>query len=192
MPSALVVPGLNGSGPDHWQTWMETKIAGSSRVIQQDWRDPDLEEWSFRVRLAIARSVGKVVLVAHSFGALAAIEALSWPAPNVVGAMLVAPASPSRFGPRNVAPATRDLPIPSLIVASRNDPWMSLAEASAWAEIWGSELIDMGNAGHINTASGFGPWPYGLELWDRLLRRAASGLPPSRRPDIFEQLGDII
>lgn len=190
MLTPLIVPGLHGSSPEHWQSWMQSRLPGAVRVGQRDWSDPDLEAWSARVRREIMRSSNDVLIIAHSFGVLASIEAIKVPIKKVAGALLVAPASPSRFGSRNVAPITRTLDIPALIVASRNDPWMSLAEASAWAEVWGAELLDLGTAGHVNVASGFGPWPKGLELYERLAFRALR----SRRgwePDIFEQLGDI-
>jgi len=41
---------------------------------------------------------------------------------------------------------------------------MSFHRAEYWASVWQSELVDIGEAGHINTESGFGNWPYGLEV----------------------------
>ena len=41
------------------------------------------------------------------------------------------------------------------------------------AKAWGAELVDIGNAGHINTASGYGEWPEG----ERLLQRLQAGKP---------------
>ncbi|MFB9360579.1 alpha/beta hydrolase [Amorphoplanes nipponensis] len=29
---------------------------------------------------------------------------------------------------------------------------------------WGAELVDAGDAGHLETASGYGPWPDGERL----------------------------
>ena len=48
----LVVPGLNGSGPAHWQSWIEGLI-GAQRVHQDDWSRPDIDSWSARVEAAI-------------------------------------------------------------------------------------------------------------------------------------------
>jgi predicted alpha/beta hydrolase family esterase len=39
------------------------------------------------------------------------------------------------------------------------------------ATAWGSELHFAGDAGHINTASGHGPWPEGLLMFTRLMQR---------------------
>jgi hypothetical protein len=49
-------------------------------------------------------------------------------------------------------------------VASTTDEWVSLVRARQFAAAWGSELVNIGPAGHINTASGYGEWPAGLEL----------------------------
>jgi predicted alpha/beta hydrolase family esterase len=40
---------------------------------------------------------------------------------------------------------------------------MPFARAHYWATRWRGHLIDIGEAGHINSESGFGEWPYGLE-----------------------------
>ena len=52
----------------------------------------------------------------------------------------------------------------SIVVTSSNDEWVTLERAEFFAENWGSEFINIGNAGHINAASGFGEWPKGLEI----------------------------
>jgi predicted alpha/beta hydrolase family esterase len=43
-----------------------------------------------------------------------------------------------------------------------------LDRAQGFAEAWGSEFVNIGAAGHINTASGLGDWPQGFELLQRL------------------------
>jgi predicted alpha/beta hydrolase family esterase len=56
---------------------------------------------------------------------------------------------------------------------------MPLNRVRHWAQLWGSTLIDLGNAGHINTESGFGPWPEGLALLQDL-QASRSGHPLAR------------
>jgi predicted alpha/beta hydrolase family esterase len=46
-------------------------------------------------------------------------------------------------------------------VASRNDPYCAFERAQQFAKAWGSELLDLGEAGHINADSGLGDWPWG-------------------------------
>ena len=61
------------------------------------------------------------------------------------------------------------LPFRSLVAASRNDPLGDFAAVRDLARDWGSELEDIGPVGHLNPASGFGPWPQANTLLDRLL-----------------------
>ncbi|WP_439535559.1 RBBP9/YdeN family alpha/beta hydrolase [Methyloversatilis sp.] len=162
----LVVPGLNGSGPAHWQSWIEALI-GAQRVEQDDWTRPDIDLWSARVEQAIVAQARPVWLVAHSFGCLASMVAASRQADRIAGALLVAPASPDKFGITARIPDT-PFPFPTVLAASRNDPWMTFMSAMHWADRWGARLVDLGEAGHVNTESGHGPWPAGLELFSQL------------------------
>ncbi len=171
MSTTLIVPGLKSSGPSHWQSWFEQHIPGSLRVVQRDWNDAHLPDWSSRVRRDIARTPGQIFVVAHSFGVLAAVQAASDHAERISGALLVAPADPDKFRVSEFLPQSR-LPFPAVVVASSNDRWMTLERAAHWADLWGAELVNLGAAGHINSESGFGPWPEGLSLLERL-RRAA-------------------
>ena len=41
------------------------------------------------------------------------------------------------------------------------------------ARAWGSRLVDLGNVGHLNPASGFGEWPRALPLIDELVNGTA-------------------
>lgn len=85
------------------------------------------------------------------------------------GVLLVAPpdvdlpdADPriARFGP---TPAVA-LPCPALLVASRDDSYASIERASEMAALWGAFLVDVGDLGHINAASGLGNWNQGQQL----------------------------
>lgn len=162
----LVVPGRNGSGPAHWQSWIEGLI-GAQRVQQDDWARPDIDLWSARVEAAIGAQGRPVWLVAHSFGCLASVVAASRQPDRIAGALLVAPASPDKFGITSRIPDTT-LPFPAVLAASRNDPWMEFLSAAQWADRWGARLVDLGEAGHVNPESGHGPWPAGLELFRQL------------------------
>ena len=119
------------------------------------------------------------VLVGHSLGAVLIARLLArWPQLSVRAALLVAPAETEgndRIGQFGRIPEAR-FDIPATVVASRNDPWMRFARASALSRSWGADLVDLGFVGHINVASGFGPWAKGKQLRDDLLRRSA---PPA-------------
>jgi predicted alpha/beta hydrolase family esterase len=60
------------------------------------------------------------------------------------------------------------LPFPSIAIMSTNDPYVSNVRATLFAEKWGSELVNIGNAGHINTAAGYGDWEEGLKYLKQL------------------------
>ncbi len=132
-------------------------------------RSPD---WAGRIRHEITRHPGDIFLVAHSFGALAGAQAAADYRERIRGALLVAPADPEKFGISDQIPA-EPLGFPSVVIASANDPWISLARASKLAASWGAEFVNVGNAGHINVEAGFGAWPEGLAIFNRLRRTAA-------------------
>jgi predicted alpha/beta hydrolase family esterase len=142
------------------------------------------------VRRELSRAPGQIFIVAHSFGCLAAVQTAFDYREHVSGLMLVAPADPDRFGVANLIPPG-PLGVPAVVVASTNDPWMSFGRAAEWAEEWEAELINLGAAGHINPAAGFGPWPRGLAIL-KTLRREATFIPERcSGDDMFGQLGEI-
>lgn len=167
MATTLIVPGLRNSGPSHWQTWFETQLPATRRVVQDDWEKTCLSDWAARVREEIDALDDELWIVAHSFGCLASVAAGLARPQRIRGALLVAPADPERFG-EPTALLEEKLPFPSLVVASSNDPWVKSSVAEHWARQWGSDLLNIGAAGHINVDSGHGPWPQGLHLFQQL------------------------
>jgi hypothetical protein len=176
----LIVPGWNGSGPNHWQTIWE-RNNGYERLHQRDWQNPEVEEWTARLAAAISARAGDVVLVAHSLGCLtvdhwAALHPRS--ASQVKCALLVAPpdvgSRPGCPPPlRRFAGRGSALPFPSVLVASENDPYGTLQFAQETARGWKSRLVNAGHSGHINVDSGHGPWPEGRRLLRELIADAS-------------------
>ncbi|HSD37255.1 MAG TPA: alpha/beta hydrolase [Rhodocyclaceae bacterium] len=175
MSTVLIIPGLHGSGPAHWQTWFEGQVADCVRVEQGDWSSPQLTRWAGSVRQQLDRAKGHVWIVAHSFGCLAAAHAAWDYRDRIAGAMFVAPADPDKFEVTSIIP-NEQLGFPSVVVSSSNDPWVRLMRAAWLADTWGSRFINIGAAGHINTDAGFGPWPEGLLIFEQL-RRTQADLP---------------
>ena len=167
MATTLIVPGLRNSGPTHWQSWFETQLPNTHRVEQPNWERTCLSDWAARVREEIDAINEEIWIVAHSFGCLASVTAAFERPKQILGALLVAPADPHRFGEPTVL-LEEKLLFPSLVVASSNDPWVKANIAEHWAKQWGSDYLNIGEAGHINVDSGFGPWPDGLSLFERL------------------------
>jgi hypothetical protein len=157
----LIVPGLGDSGPGHWQTWLQGLVRPSTRVVQRHWREPDLERWSARIgSTAEHLSPGPCIAVAHSFGVLALAHHLATTRQSPIrAALLVAPADPDRFGLGELLPRSK-LPVPITLVLSQTDPWLPASVGQRWAAQWGSPVVNLGDVGHINVASGFGAFPF--------------------------------
>jgi predicted alpha/beta hydrolase family esterase len=163
----LFLAGLGGSGPEHWQSRWRGRLTTARLVEQADWDRPDPAGWVEAVVAACARTTRPVVFVAHSLGATTLAHAAALlPPDRVRGAFLVAPPSDealARIGLDAFAPTpAAPLPFPALLVASRDDPYGAPGFAQAKAAQWGARLVDAGEAGHVNVASGHGPWPEGL------------------------------
>lgn len=177
--ATLIVPGLHGSDADHWQSRWLVDHDDAVLVEQADWSSPDAERWLAALEAAVLANPGAII-VAHSLGTiLTARLAQSHVAPLVAGALLVAPADIERTGELHgrsyefgTMPRQR-LPFPSVVVASHNDPYLPFEKAVALAAAWGSRLHDLGRAGHINVASGFGRWTDGYALAGGLTSGAA-------------------
>lgn len=172
------MPGWQGSGPSHWQSRWELRH-GYQRVAQHDWQRPLRGDWSMRLEetlLGLHASQGPAVLVAHSLAChlVAAWAAHSKHSHRVQAALLVAPADVERDELRARLPswspwASQRLPFKSRLLASRNDPFCSLARAQLLAHAWGSEFTDLGPLGHVNADSGLGDWPWGHAQLQALL-----------------------
>lgn len=179
-PQVLILPGWHNSGPDHWQSRWEA-LYGYQRVEQHDWESPRRGDWLARLEEVVIDAPGPVLLVAHSLGCIlsAAWAKFSRHAHKVHGALLVAPGDVERaeLAPAlpGWAPIVRDeLPFPSLLVASRNDPYCTLERAEGLARAWGSRWLDVGARGHINAESGLGDWAEGHAVLGRLMDEGRS------------------
>ena len=172
----LILAGLWNSGPQHWQTHWERKYPAWERVAHRDWINPHCEEGVAELDAAIAACQGRPILVAHSLGCnLVTQWAKSGSPLKVAGAFLVAPSdadAPSYPGEvHGFTPMPMEtLPFPSIVVASSNDQYVTLERARAFAQAWGSKLVEIGDAGHINGDSGHGPWPEGEAMLEEFCR----------------------
>ncbi|HEY9107237.1 MAG TPA: alpha/beta hydrolase [Roseateles sp.] len=182
-PRVLIIPGLNDSGPAHWQSWLQGQYRDARRVTQRDPSKPELERWAERIQrtLEVATTSDEKVewlAVAHSFGCLALAKHLDdHPDSPIREALFVAPAEPDKFGLAEALPHHR-LPRRSRLIASSNDPWMSAASAARWAHRWGASYSNLGAVGHINAESGFGPLPVARSWVDAARARHAAEQRP--------------
>ena len=73
-PPILIVPGLGGSGPEHWQSRWQARHNDARRVEQADWNKPDRANWIARVDAAVADSKRPPILVVHSLSSRAGLR----------------------------------------------------------------------------------------------------------------------
>ena len=179
MIHTVIVPGVGGSEHDHWQSWLQRQLKSCSRVQQQDWNKPVLHEWIEQFVKTVQAIQEPIQIVAHSFGCLTTVAALAQhPELNqkIKNLVLVAPANPARFGDAGFARESQNdyqqyfyqlkLQVPTQMIISENDPWLNFQDALQLAKAWKIRPKNLGQVGHINVASGFGPFP---EIYDFLI-----------------------
>ena len=153
----------------------------SVRVVQEDWSLVPISRWMEKLEETLQTIGAPVVLIAHSAGAITVAHWAASLRRSVHGALLVAPPDfeerlPPWLPGMDVvtefgwAPTPRSrLPFPSVVVASRNDPFDHLQKTASYAASWGSRFVDAGNLGHINSESGLGSWDEGLAILNDLV-----------------------
>lgn len=173
----LIVPGWTNSGPEHWQSRWQRKMRTARRIEQAEWDKPRLDDWVERIVEDVRAAKRPTVLVAHSCGVTAVVAA----APRLVGSAIVGAllVAPTDFENLDVWPATQGgfaavprqrLPFPAKVIGSSNDPYCTVKRTQELATAWGADVSIVANAGHLNTASGHGPWPEGLLTFGMFLR----------------------
>lgn len=173
----LIVPGWTGSGPDHWQSRWEAKLSTARRVIQADLDTPRIDDWVRRIVAAVEAATRPAVIVAHGCGVTATVAAAPRLEGKLAGAFLVAPAD---FAGHDLWPAAHGgfatlsahkLPFPAKLIGSSNDPYCSVERATELGAAWGADVSIIADAGHINTQSGYGPWPEGILTFGLFLKK---------------------
>jgi uncharacterized protein len=171
----LTVPGYGSSGPDHWQTYFEKTLPNCKKIEQKSWDKPVCKDWLLAINEAIIKYPSEsVVLISHSMGGIAIAHWAAKFGTKIKAAMIVAPpdldAPWQDLGLQTFAPIpTKKLPFKSIIVASTNDQWATIERSKELAINWGSDLIFIGESGHINASSGFGEWGVGLNILKNLV-----------------------
>lgn len=166
----ISLPGITGSGPDHWQSRWEALDSRLVRFAPTSWDHPDLTDWQRALSKAVASARMPPVLIAHSLACLLVVHwAMSEGALPVAGAFLVsvpdgsALAFPEEAGSFRNPPSSR-LPFPTVILVSADDPFGTPEHAERRALEWGAGLVKLGPMGHINAKSELGDWEEGRLL----------------------------
>jgi len=189
LPTVLIVPGLRDHVDAHWQTLLAADLQARGRQVctvpPMVRADLDCATKVAAIERAAQAITGPVVLVAHSGGCVMVAHWAQTTRRTIVGALLATPPdfdSPMPEGyPTLEALSAGDwlpvprqrLPFPSVVAASRDDPLGAYARVAELAHAWGSRLVDLGQVGHLNPASGYGPWPEAERLIGELASPAS-------------------
>lgn len=191
--TVLIVPGLRDHVAEHWQTWLESQLRAQGRAVHgvppMGRDDLDCAARVEAIERAAQAIAGPIVVAAHSGGAVMLVHWARRTRRAVHGALLATPPDfeqPMPAGYPALAaleaggwlPVPRErLPFPSLVAASRNDPLGRYERVADLALAWGSRLVDLGTVGHLNPASGFGPWPQALDFIDEMAAATSANCP---------------
>ena len=168
--TVLIVPGLRDHVAEHWQTLLQAKLCKVRSVPPLETNKLDLAARVQAIQNELAQIDGPVILVAHSAGVLMVAHWAARHSHPIKGALLAAPPDLDATWPEGY-PTSQSLqangwdPLPksalpfrSIVAGSTNDHLASLEAVAGLARGWGSELVNLGQVGHLNPASGFGPW----------------------------------
>lgn len=168
----FTLPGYGGSSAEHWQSHFEQTLPNCERIEQANWDEPNCDSWVKNVEAKIAACKDpEIILIAHSLGCITTVQWAKHFHKKVKAALLVAPPDLENqdhgFGSFTPTPLEK-LPFPTILVASDNDPWCKKEQSEFLAAQWGSHLVVINQAGHINADAGFGEWKQGLALVEEL------------------------
>jgi predicted alpha/beta hydrolase family esterase len=167
----LIVPGLREHVAEHWQTLLEARLCKVRSVPPLETDKLDCGKRVAAIEHELSQIDGPVILVAHSAGGLMVAHWAASHSRPIKGALLAAPPDLDAKWPQGYPTAeslrtngwdplpTGPLPFRSLVAGSTNDHLASLAAVTRMAEGWGSELLNLGEVGHLNPAAGYGHWP---------------------------------
>ena len=177
--SFLILHGYEGSGPEHWQSWLAGRLReAGERVAYPDLpapHAPALPAWRAALAGELRALHGELAVIAHSLACILWLHHCDDP---VIGdaraarVLLVAPPSlagaprpirsffPVPLDPERVAAAAAE----TRLVCAPDDPYCPEDAAAVYAEPLGLEPDVLAGAGHVNVETGFGPWP-AAEAW---------------------------
>lgn len=167
----LILHGWHGSDAPHWQHWLYHQLLASGYEVAfpqlSDNMQPKKAVW-LREAKAAYDALQPDVVIAHSMGNTLWFHLCHEGLVHRIGRLLLV--APPRdlsdyhdvadFFPVTVGDGCAD---EVLLVSSTDDPYMSNAEAAEFARAHNFKQKVVQNGGHINSDSGFGPWPWVLE-----------------------------
>ena len=186
LPTVLIVPGLRDHVAQHWQTLLAAQLPRVRTVPPMGREDLDCAAKVAAIEREAQAIEGPLIVVAHSGGVVMLAHWARRTTRPVLGALLATPPDFEQQMPPGYPtlealraggwlPVPREpLPFPSIVAASRNDPLGRFVRVAELARQWGSALVDLGEAGHLNPASGYGQWPLAHDLINELAGTAVN------------------
>lgn len=172
----LILHGLNGSDFPHWQAQLASDLIKENYIVSFPafpTRDnPKLDEWKSFLKQELNHFKPDIV-VCHSLANILWFHTCGELEIKLDKLMLVAPVSSTNTMLEDKSffpyPTPKDLKAREIIMAaSTNDPYMSIEEAIRLQSKLNIGMKIMENAGHINTASGFGKLDCALDWIKRV------------------------
>jgi predicted alpha/beta hydrolase family esterase len=178
----VVIPGWQGSGEGHWQTWLEDQLRAADRETRrptfEDLDHPDLDDWLAALRAALRDlPADGFDVVAHSLGAVLWLHHVASPAdaPRAARVMLVSPPSPQTaieeiagfFPPPMDVDTVRRGADGTVLVAADDDPYLPEGIAAAYGLPLKMATTVVPGGGHLNVEAGYGEWPAVLDWCGR-------------------------
>ncbi len=168
----LLVHGWGGSDFPHWQSWLAGEIAKDYGTVcfakLQDMQLPNKDAWAQQLKEHL-ESFDPDVVICHSIANILWFHLCNeTKLPQVRKLYLVAPPSLQcdieelkSFFPVDIPHNLYAQEV--ILIASTNDPYMTLKEAQTLGQSLGVEMKVLQDAGHINAESGYGEWPWILQ-----------------------------
>ena len=174
----LILHGLEGSGPEHWQTWIAARLRERGLQVAYpalpEADNPRLDRWLAALDAELSDlPAAETTVLCHSLGSLLWLHhAARVPLVQVARALLVAPPQPDEDDPQS--PGFRPVPLDragvaaaareTRLVCSTDDPWCTPETSRRIGAAIAADIDWLDDARHISTERGYGPWP-ALEEW---------------------------
>ena len=175
MTRFVVLHGLGGSGPDHWQSWLVGRLQSAGEEVAYpdlpDSSDPHPDAWETAANGEVGRAPDSVV-VCHSLACLLWLRLAARSDPRLAErVLLVSPPCAEevpaigRFLDHGATAAdVKRAATATLLVCSEDDPYCPPGAIATFAEPLGIESRTIPGAGHINPETDYGSWP-DVETW---------------------------
>jgi predicted alpha/beta hydrolase family esterase len=166
----VIIPGLREHVEDHWQTLLAATLT-KVRIV------PPLEHDKFScaarveaIQKVIGEIDGPIIVVAHSAGVVMFVHWAQKYQRPIKGALLATPPDldkplPEGYPNKETLQTNDWFPVPrvplrfsTIVAASESDHLASFLSVAAMATDWHSKLVNIGDVGHLNPASGYGEW----------------------------------